>query len=242
VKLHRSQLSIAVAVGALAAGCNLPDRAPTGFGDPSRVGMNVEATVVALAANAINARVFYVRTTGTRSILIDSTVKIDLDDNGNASWKGTRRFPVEFDLAPCLGDNAHVVAGSGCLVGVAVRLLSNGALLDSIDIAPVQVEPGRVTTVTRTIILREIRSLTVTLPAAAASGVSVGESVPLDVRVVDVSGATLTDRPVAWASSDPLVARVTGAGVVTALSVGEALITASAGAREGSARLLVTGR
>lgn len=223
----------------LASACSLPDRMPTGGDASGRVGVSLQASVVAVGADAINARVFYVRTTGGRNILIDSTAKIDRNSSGGVSWTGTRGFPFEFDLAPCLVDKAHVVAGSGCLVGIAVRLTEGGALRDSIDIEPTQVEPGHVTVITRTIVLREIQSVTVTGPSSA---IEVGASLPLGARVVDVAGTTLTDRSVDWQSSAPAIAHVSGDGVLTALAPGEATIVARAGGREGTVRVLVAAK
>lgn len=51
---------------------------------------------------------------------------------------------------------------------------------------------------------------------------------------------TLTDRPVTWESANAAAATVTGTGLVTAVSVGSAIITASAGGERGTTTVTVT--
>ena len=58
--------------------------------------------------------------------------------------------------------------------------------------------------------------------------VGVGASVPLTVEVRDVSGAVLQGRKVAWATKDPTIATVSGAGVVTGVRAGPVQIAATA--------------
>lgn len=56
-----------------------------------------------------------------------------------------------------------------------------------------------------------------------------GQAVQLQAELRDSAGNALTDRPVAWRSSDSTVARVSETGLVTAVSRGEATITAASG-------------
>ena len=58
----------------------------------------------------------------------------------------------------------------------------------------------------------------------ADQAIEVGASVPLSATVETVGGASVE---VTWSSSDERVASVSGAGVVTALAVGEAIVTAT---------------
>lgn len=56
---------------------------------------------------------------------------------------------------------------------------------------------------------------------------TVGETAQFTVEPLDARGAVLTGRAVAWSSSRPNVASVSGNGFVTALSTGSAIITAT---------------
>ena len=74
----------------------------------------------------------------------------------------------------------------------------------------------------------------VTLPQL---GLAVGFSTQATDTVKDANGAVLTDRTVTWSSSNTAVARVTQAGVVTAVARGVAEITATSGEKSGSATI-----
>jgi uncharacterized protein YjdB len=74
------------------------------------------------------------------------------------------------------------------------------------------------------------------------SGASVpkGESITLTATVRDADGSVVTDRPVAWSSSNTLVATVSETGVVKAVAPGSATIDATAGGKSGSTTVTVT--
>jgi hypothetical protein len=55
----------------------------------------------------------------------------------------------------------------------------------------------------------------------------VGRSVTLTATTTDANGAVLAGRAITWVSSDPLVASITQAGVLTALASGPAAISAT---------------
>jgi hypothetical protein len=82
-----------------------------------------------------------------------------------------------------------------------------------------------------------VASVTVT-PAAAT--LSVGDSLQLGVTTVDASNTVLMGRLITWASSNPAVATVTTNGLVQAIAVGSAIITATSEGRSGSAVITVT--
>jgi len=69
----------------------------------------------------------------------------------------------------------------------------------------------------------------------------VAGTVQLIAVAKDGSGNTLPDAPLTWSSSDSLTASVTSAGVVTALAVGWATITATSDGRSGAVAVTVTG-
>lgn len=62
----------------------------------------------------------------------------------------------------------------------------------------------------------------------------------LSAEVRDARGVALRGRTLAWASSDPSVASVDAAGVVTGRGLGSAEITASVAGKQGSVRVTVT--
>lgn len=75
-------------------------------------------------------------------------------------------------------------------------------------------------------------------PGTAA--LAVGQSTTLTATVKDANGAVVTDRTVAWTSSNALVATVTQAGVVKALAAGTAAISATSEGSSGSATVSVS--
>ena len=58
---------------------------------------------------------------------------------------------------------------------------------------------------------------------------SIGQSLKLDALVYDIDGMAIPDAPVSWTSSHPAVATVDSTGLVSAISNGTTLITATSG-------------
>ena len=69
-----------------------------------------------------------------------------------------------------------------------------------------------------------------------------GAKASLTATVVDAKNATLANVPIAWSTSDPSVATVDANGVLTAVAVGSAKVTATAGASSASATVRVIRR
>jgi hypothetical protein len=67
----------------------------------------------------------------------------------------------------------------------------------------------------------------------------VGETVQLGAAVKDASGTLLSGQSVTWTSSANNIASVSASGLVTAAALGSATITASAGAKSGTATITV---
>ncbi len=100
---------------------------------------------------------------------------------------------------------------------------------------------GEVTgTAVLTVVAAQVPVATVTL--APPSGLlQVGSSGLFTVTLADAAGSTLTNRVVAWASSNPAIATVNATtGIVTAFTVGTTQITATSEGRVGTATLTVT--
>lgn len=79
----------------------------------------------------------------------------------------------------------------------------------------------------------------VTLDASSAS-LAVGASRQFTVTLRSATGAELTGRTVEWSASSATVATVSSSGLVTAVNVGAAAITASAEGRTATAQVTVT--
>ncbi len=73
----------------------------------------------------------------------------------------------------------------------------------------------------------------------ASTSITPGQSAPLAAVVKDANGALLTDRAVAWTSSNTAVATVSGTGVVTGAAPGTATITATSEGKSGTASVTV---
>jgi uncharacterized protein YjdB len=78
----------------------------------------------------------------------------------------------------------------------------------------------------------QVAPATVSLPA--------GQATTLTATVTDANGVVVTNRPVTWSTSDPRVATVSQSGVVSALAVGTATISATSGVASGTSAITVT--
>lgn len=112
---------------------------------------------------------------------------------------------------------AAMRAGAIVVLAQAMTLLACSSALDvnTAPVANVKIEPS---------------SLTLGLGLVA----------PLQATVQDAAGQVLHDRQLFWTSSDTTVATVSGAGVVTAIALGTAVIAASAEGASGTATITVT--
>jgi len=95
---------------------------------------------------------------------------------------------------------------------------------------------GRTASATITVTPVPVAFVSVTPPSL---NLNVGQTGQLTASPRDINGTPLTDRVVTWTSSDPAVATVTAAGLVTAVSTGTATITATSEGHSGSATVPV---
>lgn len=120
------------------------------------------------------------------------------------------------------------INSSGLLTGVAQGMVTVTAMVDgvsgsaSIEVRPVPVASVEVTT--------------------GAAAIEAGQTTTAQAVPRDSAGGVLAGRPVAWSSSNPAVASVSPAGLVTGMSAGTASIIATIEGRTGSAPLEVTAR
>jgi uncharacterized protein YjdB len=84
---------------------------------------------------------------------------------------------------------------------------------------------------------QSVASVVITPPTSP--DVVVGTSIALPIAVKNASGQDISGISVAWSSSDPTVATVNQAGVVTAVRLGTAVITGTAGGRSASVTINV---
>ena len=84
---------------------------------------------------------------------------------------------------------------------------------------------------TSTVAVEPVATVTIALP----SSLNVGQSAQASVTLKDQNGNTLSNRPIAFVSSDANIASVTSSGLVTALKGGAVTITASAEGKSASA-------
>jgi WD40 repeat protein len=92
----------------------------------------------------------------------------------------------------------------------------------------------------------EIRVAPAATPVASvgvtpnSASVAVGGTVQLTAATMDAGGEPLSGRAVTWSTDNAQVATVSGTGLVTAVAVGAATITATSEGKSGTARVTVT--
>ncbi len=118
------------------------------------------------------------------------------------------------------------VNGSGLVSGVAAGSATITATSE-----------GKNGTATLTVTLVPVASVGVS-PASAS--VTTGLTVQLTATPKDANGNVLSGRTIAWASSAPSVATVSGSGLVSGVSAGSATITATSEGKSGTAGITVT--
>lgn len=99
---------------------------------------------------------------------------------------------------------------------------------------------GRTGSATLTVTAVPAPVLTTINVALGTPSLAVGQTTTATASGVDQNGASIATGVVAWSSSNTSVATVNSSGVVTAVSAGSALITATAGGKTGSAAVTVT--
>jgi len=111
------------------------------------------------------------------------------------------------------------------------------------------VAPGNVNIVARNRTVTGSAPLTLTVPASilvasvavalASSTLNPGQTTQATATTRDSSGNVLTGRAIAWTTNNSSVATVSGAGLVTAVASGSALIVATSEGKSGNAPLTV---
>ena len=98
---------------------------------------------------------------------------------------------------------------------------------------------GKTGTAAVTVTLNPVATVTL---APGSNTLGVGTNAPFIATLRDAGGVVLTNRVIAWNSSNVQVATVSSTGVVTGLSAGAATVSAVSEGRVGTASLLVLAR
>ncbi len=181
------------------------------------VQLNIElANQVAAGSRTVIVRVRYQTASGGLVSLLDQTTTVAT---------GTQQLSVPVDLAKCLADAAHVGGATACRLRVLVELrdAATGALLDSIEMSPIDASPGAAPAAA-TVTVAAASTITV---SGIPSSLIAGQSAQATGVVKDASGNTLA-RTVTWSSSNTAIATVDATtGQVTAVAPGTVQIIAS---------------
>jgi uncharacterized protein YjdB/alpha-tubulin suppressor-like RCC1 family protein len=113
------------------------------------------------------------------------------------------------------------VSSSGVVTGIAIGTVTISAASE-----------GRTGTAGITVTPVPVTSVTV---SPISPSLSVGQTTQLTATTRAADGSTLSGRLVTWSSSNPAVASVSSAGLITAVGVGTATITASSEGTSGAA-------
>ncbi len=142
------------------------------------------------------------------------------DAGGNALTN-----PVDWSSgAPAIA----TVTGTGLVTGVSVGSATITAT-----------SAGKQGTASVSVIPPAVATVAVTL---AATTVEQGRTTQASVVLRDIGNNVLSGRAIAWTSSNPAIASVSAAGLVTALTVGTASITATSEGKTGAAAITVIPR
>jgi len=160
-------------------------------------------------------------TPATASVAVGQTVRLTAtlrDANGNVLSGRTVLWTSDNAVAATVDGNGLV---SGVSAGPAVITATS---------------EGKSGAATVTVVA-PVASVTVT-PATAS--VAVGQTVQLTATLRDANGNVLSGRTVLWTSDNAVVATVDGTGLVSGVSAGPAVITATSEGKSGSASVTVT--
>jgi uncharacterized protein YjdB len=147
-------------------------------------------------------------------------------------------------LVPTIRDaNGAVVANravSWTTSNSAVATVSSSGVVTAVapgDATITATSEGKSGNATITVIPVPVGSVVV---APATRSVVAGTTTTLTATVRDANGTLVTNRPVAWSTSDPLIATVSSTGVVTGVAPGSATVTATSEGKSGSSAITVT--
>jgi len=205
---------------------------------PRRVSIASDAVTLSVTAS-------YLRADGSRVKIGSQLLTLTSD--------ALQSVPIPVDVGICLADASRDVSGAtsgsastACAVILELSLLVNGNIVDQQTVGPLRLTPGATATVSQPVTLIDLGSVDIVRPGGAivvpADVVQafLGSSLGLSARVLDTRGVPVTDRAATWTSNAPTVAAVDpNTGVLTAIAIGTARITAQIGTITASANVRV---
>jgi hypothetical protein len=127
-------------------------------------------------------------------------------------------------------------SGNAAVATVDGGGLVSGVAPGSATIAAAETASGKSGTLTVTVTPAPVNAVAVSAPQARVKS---GKQLQLSVTLTDATGRVLTAREVTWSTSAPLLATVSGTGVVDARAPGNVTITATSEGKSGSVSLEV---
>lgn len=225
-------------------GATLSGRAVTWTSqNPALATVNAQGLVTAVAPGSV------VITAASGSVQGTTAITVNPEPVANVMINGA---PTGLQYEQTVQLTATATSASGAvLTGRPVSWSSSNAAIATISAAGVitggAVRGGTAESVTFTATVEQ-KSATVTVPIApipvatvvvspSSSALTVGQTVQLSAALRDVTGATLSGRPVTWTSQNPALAAVSAQGLVTAVAPGAVTITAASGSVLGTATI-----
>lgn len=156
--------------------------------------------------------------------------------------------PLVFNLTVANGvANGVLTLPAGSSRTIAVRAYDAGGIQTHTGTTTLDVQPGATLTLSLTLtglvggidITVTLGHLTITVSPPSGS-VAAGGTFPLTATIADEHGAPVA-ASVVWATANPAIATVDGAGLVTGVAAGQTNVVATFGGAAGHAAITVTG-
>lgn len=159
--------------------------------------------------------------------LRQSTVPLGTTTTATAVMRDDRG--VELPGRAVSWSSATPAVATVSLTGVVTAVSTGTAVISATS-------EGQSGSATVTVIRPPVAAVNVVL---SPSSLLPGQTAQAAAQAVDATGAVLTGREISWSSSNPAVATVNAAGLVSAVSVGSVQIVATSEGRSGQAALAV---
>jgi len=238
IALRRRILTqMATVAAVLATGC-LDDRplAPNDQATGPTVRLGINATINnAQAGQTVRIRAFYRRKDETDVTLSSTPTSVDVTPGE------PKTVAVVVRIAECLADPQQLGGSSTqCAVGITLTLVDeDGTPIDEQTTPPTPpLPPGSSTTLTE-IVFAPVAEVALD----AVPDLRIGDVRALIAKALDGQGRAITTRKIKWSSDSPNILTIDATtGSVTAVAVGSAKVTATAGTRSATVTVRVIRR
>jgi len=238
IALRRRILTqMATVAAVLATGC-LDDRplAPNDQATGPTVRLGINATINnAQAGQTVRIRAFYRRKDETDVTLSSTPTSVDVTPGE------PKTVAVVVRIAECLADPQQLGGSSTqCAVGITLTLVDeDGTPIDEQTTPPTPpLPPGSSTTLTE-IVFTPVAEVALD----AVPVLRIGDVRALIAKALDGQGRAITTRKIKWSSDSPNILTIDATtGSVTAVAVGSAKVTATAGTRSATVTVRVIRR